>query len=216
MISFSNQISGMAVSATDGDIGHVIDVMFDAQNWRVLYLEAATGWLFGQDILVPVQKVGRIEIPAGPVEVRLAKEKMERSPALDAVEGFDEAYERQLLAYYGIAGTPPGPGPARSTWLSPMRASELIGYELDAAGEIVGTVQDIVFDVDSWRVNSFVADLHGGVLAHDMAEISLGLITGLDRERRLVHLAASKEAIGRLSRLTDDGLPYIFPELPPT
>ena len=214
MISFTNQISGMPVTATDGEIGHVADVLFDAQNWRLLYLDAATGWLFGRDVLVPVEKVARIEIPSGPVEVARTRQEVEHSPALDASGAFNEAYEKQLLAYYGIREAAPGLGPARSAWLAPMRAREIAGYKLDTAGEIVGTVQDIVFDLDNWRISSFIADIRGGFLAHDTAEIGIGPVTGLDRGRRILHLATSKEAIGRLSRLSDDELPYVFPEVP--
>lgn len=214
MISFSNQISRMPVSATDGEIGHVADLWCDAQNWRLLYLDVATGWLFGRDVLVPVQKLKLIEVPSGPVEIALTRDEVEHSPALDASGAFDEAYEQQLLSYYGLREA--APVPSRTAWLAPVRASEITGFKLDAAGEIVGTVQDVVFDLDNWRIRSFIADIRGGFLAHDTAEIGIGPVTGLDRGQRILHLAASKESIGRLSRLSDDELPYVFPELPPT
>jgi hypothetical protein len=213
MISFSNQISRMPVSAMDGEIGHVADLLCDAQKWRLLYLHVATGWLFGRDVLVPVQKLKLIEVPCGPVEIALTRSEVEHSPALDASGALDEVYEKQLLAFYGIGEA--APVPSRPTWLAPLRASEITGYKLDAAGEIAGTVQDIVFDLDNWRIRSFIADIRGGFLAHDTAEIGIGPVTGLDRGRRILHLATSKEALGRLSRPSDDELPYVFPELPP-
>lgn len=229
MISFSHQIAGMPVAAQDGEIGRIADVLFDPIKWRVLYLEVATGWLFGRDVLVPVGKVTRVVLPDGPVHFDLHMKEIENSPAYPAAGRFDESYETELLGYYGAAGRqseagqlPPvaeraGRPTAEAAAASrppPMPASQLDGYRLDADGTLVGTVRDIIIDLDTWRIISFTADV-GGFLVPEMTEIGIGPVRGLDRDQRVLHVAIPKAKINRLSRLTEDDVPYVFPYVPP-
>jgi hypothetical protein len=44
------EIIGYSMGATDGEIGHVSDFLFDDHEWTVRYLVASTGtWLPGRD-----------------------------------------------------------------------------------------------------------------------------------------------------------------------
>lgn len=229
MISFSHQLAGMPVAARDGEIGRIADVLFDPVKWMVLYLEVTTGWLFGRDVLVPVRKVRRVDIPDGSVHFDLDVKEIETSPAAPAAGLVDESYEKQLLSYYGATGRP---GPAgqlppageplgrpaveatTASRVPPMPASQLDGYRLDADGAPVGTVRDIIIDLDTWRITSVAADV-GGFLVPEMTEIGIGPVTRLDRDQRVLQVAIPKERINRLSRLTEDDVPYVFPYVPP-
>lgn len=227
MISFSNQMSGMSVAASDGDIGTVADVLFDVLRWRVLYLQVSTGWLFGRHVIVPVEKVVSVDIPGGPVHMALTRDEIEASPAAASFGSLEQSYEKELLGYYGLSqktraetarlpplSHPPGQPAAEaaaSRHRPPMPASEIDGYRLDADGSIVGTVRDLVIDVDSWRIISCTAEV-GGFLVPEMAEVGIGPVTGIDREAQVLHTSIPKDQVERLPRLGEDDTPYVFPQ----
>jgi hypothetical protein len=75
-------VSGYHVQATDGIIGHVCDFMIDDQSWAIGQLVVKIGHRFtGNEVLVPVSKVGRISYDDSTVFVNLTKEAVEKSPA---------------------------------------------------------------------------------------------------------------------------------------
>lgn len=229
MRSFAHDISGMPVEAIDGEIGTVKDLLFDPDAWTVRYIEISTGWLFGRDVIVPADKVKSIDIPEGGVTFDLSKEQIENSPSAETERPVRRDYESRLLAHYGMTpywaappevGVPPQALPIQtpdSEIASAPRlifAGDLDGYDLDAKGDIIGTVRDVLVDVDTWKVTSLMADL-GGLFVRDSATIGIGPATGIDTENRIVHVAVSKERIEKRDRLSVEDLPYVFPYIPP-
>ena len=232
MKSFAHEIAGMPVHASDGDIGTIKDVVFDPQSWTVRYLEVSTGWLFGRDVLIPVDKVKSIEAPEGAVTFDLTKEEIEKSPPAEPARPVDRSYEGRLMGYYGLSpywaappemGVPPqalpvGQRPPEASQASQapelLFAGDIDGYELDAQGERVGTVRDVLVDLDTWKITSLMADL-GGLFTRDSATIGTAPITGIDVENRIVHVSMPKETVDRNHRTGIDDLPYVFPYVPP-
>lgn len=229
MKSFAHDLSGMPVKARDGEIGTVKDLLFDPAAWTVRYIEVSTGWLFGHDVIIPVDKVTSIDIPEGSVTFDLTKEEIENSPPAETERPMPRDYESRLLAHYGMTpywGAPPEVGvppqalpletPESELDAAPrlILAGDLDGYDLDAAGEIIGTVRDVLVDVDTWKVTSLMADL-GGILVRDVATIGIGPVTGIDTENQVVHVSVPKSRIEKHDRLSVDDLPYVFPYVPP-
>jgi uncharacterized protein YrrD len=229
MKSFAHEITGMPVHASDGDIGTIKDVVFDPQDWMVRHLEVSTGWLFGRDVLIPIDKVKSIDSPDGAVTFDLTREQIENSPPAEPERSVDPSYESRLMGYYGLStywSAPPGlgeppqaePGEPRSQDVAKARqlvfAGEIGGYELDAQGEKVGTVRDVLIDLDTWKVTSLMADL-GGMFVRDSTTIAIAPVTGIDRENRIVHVSEPKEKVDRSHRTGLDDLPYVFPYVPP-
>jgi uncharacterized protein YrrD len=220
MISFSNQLSTMTVSAREGEIGQVGDLFFDVFRWRVLYVQVSTGWLFGRHVLVPVGKVEQVEIPGGPIHLALNRHEIEASPAAADFGNLDEGYEKELFGYYGltekteaaVARPPPASEPVDSpaaeavaAWHTPpLAASQLNGYRIEAdGGDIVGHVCDLVIDLNTWHITSLTADL-GGYLVTEYTDLGIGAIAAVDRDERLVQLSISKDRFQRKPRLNDD------------
>jgi uncharacterized protein YrrD len=229
MKSFAHEIAGMPVHASDGDIGTIKDVVFDPRRWIVRYLEVSTGWLFGRDVLIPVDKVKAIDAPEGAVTFDLTREEIENSPDAEPESRADPAHESRLMGYYGLspswaappdAGVPPDAVPPEAGSSDVSRgpqlffASEIDGYELDAQGEAAGTVRDVLIDLESWKVTSLMADL-GGLFTPDSIDIGIAPVTGIDRANRIVHIALAKEVVDRSHRTGLDDLPYVFPYVPP-
>lgn len=229
MKSFAHEIAGMPVHASDGEIGTIKDVVFDPQSWAVRHLEVSTGWLFGRDVLIPVDKVKSIDAPDGAVTFDLTKEQIENSPPADPERSVDPGYESRLMGYYGLAsywGAPPEVGVPPQALPIEQRSSEaaeapllmfvsdIEGYELDAQGEKVGIVRDVLIELDTWKVTSLMADL-GGLFTRDSATIAIARVTGIDRANRIVNVLMSREDVDRSHMTGLDDLPYIFPYVPP-
>jgi uncharacterized protein YrrD len=235
MQSFAHDITGMPVHASDGEIGTIKDLLFEPETWTVRYLEVSTGWLFGRDVLIPVGKVKRIEAPEGAVTFDLTKEEIENSPSAEPVHTADRDFESRLLWHYGMTPywgapaevgvppqaqpieRPPEPEPARPEEAEgPQLVScgEIDGYDLDAQDETIGTVRDILIDLDTWKVTSLSADL-GGIFTKDVTTIGIGPVAGIDRANGIVHLSVPLEKVDDRHRTTGESLPFVFPYVPP-
>lgn len=229
MKSFAHEISGLPVQASDGEIGTVKDFVVDPDGWRVRYLEVSTGWLFGRDVLIPIDKVAGADVPEGSVRLDLTKEQIEKSPPAETARPIERAYENRLVGYYGLSpywaappevGVPPQAVPVDTRTPEEAGRPELVfagdldGYDLDAQGENAGTVRDLLVDLDTWKVTGITADL-GGLFAPDTATIAIGPVTGIDTANQVVHVSISKQKVDRSHRLGLEDLPYVFPYVPP-
>jgi uncharacterized protein YrrD len=230
MKSYAHEISGMPVHASDGEIGTIKDILFDPHRWVVRHLEVSTGWIFGRDVLIPVDKVKSIDAPEGGVTFDLTKEQIENSPPAEPARPVDRGYESRLVGYYGLApywtappevGVPPQAMPMeqrapRQDLDRPhlLTGGDIDGYELDAQGEIIGTIRDVLVDLDTWKITALMADL-GGIFGRDAAAIATAPVARVDETNRIVHLSVPKEKVDRDHRTGLEDLPYIFPYVPP-
>ena len=56
----SNAVIGHHIEATDGEIGHVEDLLVDDYTWAIRYLLVGTGnWWNGHRVLVPPERIKR-------------------------------------------------------------------------------------------------------------------------------------------------------------
>jgi uncharacterized protein YrrD len=230
MKSFAHEIHGMPVHASDGEIGTIHDVLFDPDDWTVRYLEVSTGWLFGRDVLIPVGKVKDIHMPDGVATFDLTKEQIKTSPSAEPERPVDRGYESRLLLHYGMSpywaappevGVPPQAMPVekrrakeaeQTAEAQLLSGSEIDGYELAARDETVGTVRDVLIDLDTWKVTSLMADL-GGIFTQDVETVGVGPVTGIDRANGIVHVSTDPEKMGHGG--AGENLPYVFPYFPP-
>ena len=134
------------------------------------------------------------------------------------------------MAHYGLspywaappqAGVPPQAMPVEAPSAEDTRAAEgslllsggeIDGYDLDAQGETVGTVRDVLIDLDTWKVTSLMADL-GGIFTQDVETIGVGPVVGVDRENGIVNVSTAPEKLGHGG--AGENLPFVFPYVPP-
>ena len=82
MLRSIKQLVDDKLGASDGEIGHVKDFYFDDKSWAIDQLIVKIGHRFsGNEVLIPVNKVGRISYEKSSVFVNLTKEAVEQSPA---------------------------------------------------------------------------------------------------------------------------------------
>lgn len=90
------------IRASDGDIGRVVDVFFDDQQWTVRYLVVDTGtWLPGRHVLISPFAIGRLVPDADVLTVPLTRRQVQESPDLETHQPVSRQYEEAYARYYG-------------------------------------------------------------------------------------------------------------------
>ncbi len=97
----ANSLTGYAIRAQDGDIGHVEEVVVDDEEWIVRYVEVDTrNWLPGKKVLIQAARIARIDAVGRTVFVTLTRRAIESAPAYDPAELITPAYEIELFKHY--------------------------------------------------------------------------------------------------------------------
>lgn len=99
----ANEVTGFAVAATDGDIGHVEDFLVDGDDWKVRYMVVDTvNWWPGKKTIVAPDWITDISWAERAVAVNLTREKIKSSPEYVRGPLVERPYEGQLYAHYGF------------------------------------------------------------------------------------------------------------------
>jgi sporulation protein YlmC with PRC-barrel domain len=83
----STELNGFHIQATDGEIGHVDDVLVDEDNWNIRYVVLDTSnWIGGRSVVVSPRVLKAVDVPDRIVRVDVARDEVRRSPELDSIE----------------------------------------------------------------------------------------------------------------------------------
>lgn len=94
-------VTGYHIRATDGEIGHVEDFLFEDADWTIRYLEVATkNWWPGKRVLIYPRLVKEIEWSERLVHLNVDRQKVQDSPPYDASITVDGAYAEKFQSYY--------------------------------------------------------------------------------------------------------------------
>lgn len=89
------------MSATDGEIGHVVDFYFDDKTWTIRYLIVETGdWLTGRKVLIAPQALLQTNWENGTFPVNLTKDQVKKSPNIDTDIPVSRQQEMLLNEHY--------------------------------------------------------------------------------------------------------------------
>jgi hypothetical protein len=92
MLWKASNIHGFAIVASDGPLGTVSDFLFDDASWLIRWLVVDTGnWLSGRKVLLPPSVLGHLDELESQFFVRLTKQEVRESPAIDT----DQPVSRQ-------------------------------------------------------------------------------------------------------------------------
>jgi len=79
-----HEVTGYRVAATDGDIGHVENFLFDEHSWAIRYLIIDTkDWWPGQHVVVPSEHVDEVSWHERSVHLDVGRAAVEQSPKYD-------------------------------------------------------------------------------------------------------------------------------------
>ncbi len=81
-IRSAHHLAGFHVSATDGDLGLVIDLLVEDTDWTIPYLLAdSRHWRMGRPRLVPTGCIEKVELAKPMVRTRLSRRNSPPRPA---------------------------------------------------------------------------------------------------------------------------------------
>ncbi|MCU7494041.1 MAG: PRC-barrel domain containing protein [Ignavibacteria bacterium] len=96
------EMTGFRLHASDGEIGHVEDLLFDDSNWKVRYLCVnLRNWLpGGKKILIPVLLISKVDADQQSICIEVPREKIRLSPEFNPSRLKDVKYREDLMKYY--------------------------------------------------------------------------------------------------------------------
>jgi hypothetical protein len=98
-------VNGAHVHATNGDIGHVENLLADDANWDIRYLIVATrNWWFGKHVLLSPYAVVKVGWSDGEVWLNVTRDQVKSSPPWDPMKAIERIEEEQLHRHYGWRG----------------------------------------------------------------------------------------------------------------
>jgi hypothetical protein len=101
----SNAVVGYQVHATDGDIGHVDDLLIDDQTWAIRYLIVDTHrWWSGHRVLVAPKWIDDVSWSVATVSVDLTRDAIKGAPPYDEEAQLDRQREQALHDHYDRPG----------------------------------------------------------------------------------------------------------------
>jgi hypothetical protein len=96
-------VTGYAIEAVDGEIGHVEGFVVDDRAWAIRYIEVATrNWWPGKKVLVSPEWIERVSWADSKVVTRLTREAIKAAPEYIESAPVTREYENRLYFHYGI------------------------------------------------------------------------------------------------------------------
>ncbi len=166
MLRSTADLAGLAIHATDGNIGSVQDIYFDDIQWRVRYFVVDTGaWLPGRLVLISPTAIENADLGKHRLNVRLTKDQVEKSPGIESHETVSRQHEQHVAKYYGWPVYWPAEG-ALAPSVDDVKqgdanlrgVGEVRGYYVHAKDGDLGHVADFLVDDTAWEIRYLVVD----------------------------------------------------------
>jgi uncharacterized protein YrrD len=160
-------LSGGSVLATDGEIGHVRNFLFDDRTWIVRYVVVdVRSWMSRHDVLIAVSALDEPTWASPFFRANLTREQVRNSPDVDSEKPVARQQEIAMREYYGWPtwtklnfelppiSLPAGRDfPARASANGHLRSvNDLTGYAVWSDGRDVGRLENFIVDKSSWHL----------------------------------------------------------------
>lgn len=101
MLRSLNDLTGLSIRASDGEIGEVYEFYFDDAAWTIRYLVVRTGnWLANKNVLISPAAIGKPDWDQKLLPVNLTRNQVENSPDISTDKPVSRQNETELLNYY--------------------------------------------------------------------------------------------------------------------
>ncbi|MEO9230349.1 MAG: PRC-barrel domain-containing protein [Devosia sp.] len=99
-------VDGYHIHATDGEIGHVEDILVEETDWSIRYLIVDTkNWWSGQHVLISPRSARDVSWNDRVIDLTVDRETVRSSPTYDASMTIDRDYEDRFNAFYSATGS---------------------------------------------------------------------------------------------------------------
>ena len=218
MLRSLKDLEGYAAGATDGDVGRVVDFLLDDERWAVRYLVVEPGsFLDGSQVLVSPISFRDVDWPTHRFHLALTKEKVRKSPSIDADKPVSRQHEGDFSRYYGfpcywrssglwgVSSVPNAPAedepkeepaaPSGEPGDVHLRSTrDVRGYEIRGTDDAIGHVEDFLVDDETWQVKYLVVDTGNWWFGRKVL-VAPDWATRISWEERTVHLGLARESI---------------------
>ena len=186
MLTRVSHLKGLAIHASDGEIGHVEEFYFDDESWAIRYLVVNTGgWLSGRLVLISPAFLRGTDLQSRQLHLALTRHQIENSPGINTHKSVSRQHEAEYMNYYGSSYYWGGPylwgaGPMPLDMLKPpspsnMQAgavqrdspdfhlrstSAVTGYHIAAEDGSIGHIKDFIVSPDTWRIRYLEINTH--------------------------------------------------------
>lgn len=212
-VSF-NDIQGYTLFGGEETLGSLADVYFDDRSFQASYLVIETGgWFSSNQVLIRADQVGKVEPSMRALHSNITKAEIESAPPVGSRKPVCDQHQRQWLVAAGqgalLAGAsgvtlPPmiteteadaGQEPEPTDEERHLRsAREVVGYNVKATDDELGSISDLVFTPKSWAVAYLAVDT-GNWLPGKLVVISPIWARTISWEDRHVVLDMTREKI---------------------
>ena len=177
----------LTIQALDGEIGKVVEILFDDAHWTVRYLVVETGsWLFGRKVLISPLAFKDVKWEEYQLHCSLTCKQIKNSPSVDTDEPVSRQWESDYYGYHGwptywgsmgrwgaysypgaLLSQPFGSAVTQQTAADPARehndahlrsTKEVTGYKISATDGHLGHIEDFIIDDETWRINYLAVD----------------------------------------------------------
>ena len=94
-------VSGYDIHASDGNIGHVADLLVEDADWGIHYLVVDTqNWWSGKHVLLSPRSIEAIDWTNRQVDLLVTRKCVKNAPAYEEPTLVDRAYENHFNNYY--------------------------------------------------------------------------------------------------------------------
>jgi hypothetical protein len=95
------EVAGYALEASDGNLGHIEDFLFDDLDWSIRYVMIDTrNWWFGKKVVISPEWVDAINWSDRTLGVEVSRETVKGAPAYDAVGHVNRQWEADYYAHH--------------------------------------------------------------------------------------------------------------------
>lgn len=221
MLRSLKDLEGYKVTATDGDVGKVVNFLFDDERWTIRYLVVDTdGVLDARRVLISPISFRRAEWAPRRFHLALTMDKIRNSPGVDTDQPVSRQHEQDYSTYYGYSyywgfpgvwgmGADPGQlgaslasepqiGIAPPSELPGGRhlrsAREVRGYHIQGSDDAIGHVEDYIVDDETWAIRYLVVDTSNWWFGKKVL-VSPRWASRISWEDSKVHVDLSRQAI---------------------
>lgn len=193
MLRSAKELFGYEISARDGAIGTLRDVLVDDATWDLRYVVADIGsWLLDTHVLLTPAMIEQPRREDKTVPVRMTQAGIRKAPWVED----DPPVSRQSGESMLVAGDywPHQTGPDADPHLRSTR--EIVGYHIQAADGLIGHVEDFILETEARIVRHVVVDTVNWWPGKQVL-IAPDRTADIDWPGRTVHVDLTREEIKR-------------------
>jgi uncharacterized protein YrrD len=137
----ANGVIGYRLRSSNGEIGHIVDLMIDDIAWKIRFLIVDAGtWLNGRQVLLATEKIRGIDWKAEQIVVDVDQNAVKNSPPYDPARNTTPEHVSQLQLHYERSA-------AVKDWWKPVKSS---GFDQGAKTEPLVNPRKQTTQVNLW------------------------------------------------------------------